>query len=165
MEISRTKLAKNFLTDLAVDNLQESMEKLEELSDEYFHRGSSTSPKELDEIKSAMLSWFGTYSYYMAEVYSKQGPNRIYLEELRKQVKQQYVDHLVKVSIEPKYSRTKAEKDVENNKEYIEDLLAMEKFKKILMEFEKREKFFLMVINAITQSIAITRKEADLYNQ
>ncbi|MGL4582300.1 MAG: hypothetical protein ACRCVU_04880 [Flavobacterium sp.] len=158
---NHSKLSKKFLREDTVENLQSSMEAMEDLCNDYFEIQGMANPQELDKLKVTLLSYYGTYSYYMAEVYSKKGPTRIYLEELRKQVKQEHIEYLMENPpiIEGKYSLTRAEKDVENHTEYIEDLLAIDRFKEILITFEQRDKFFLMVISAITQSISIHKKE------
>lgn len=160
----KSTLAKHFLSSEAVDNLQESMEALDELSSDYCALRSPIDPGYVDELKRTFLSYYSNFSYYMAEVYSKKGTNHIYLEDLRRQIRQEHVDYLMEHNMDPKYSVTRAEKDIDSNPLCKEDMKALDNLKKLLLEFEKRDKFYQMIIASMTQSISIVRRDMEANN-
>lgn len=160
----KSVISKYFLEEATVDILNETMDALDELSSDYWSIKPPVDPNYVDEIKRTFLSYYSNFSYYMAEVYSKKGTNHIYLEDLRRQIRQEHVDFLMESSLDPKYSVTRAEKDIDSNPLCKEDMLTLDSFKRALLEYEKRDKFYQLVLASMTQSISIVRKDMEANN-
>lgn len=150
---------RQFLDEETLESLVESRAGIAEVSDSYTEELKSPDPKQLERLKRELLSYYSNYSFRMAKVYAKKSGNHIYYEDYKRQLRFEHMKDMMDEA--GKMPITRAEKEVEAYPPYVNDLFILEDMKKILIEFERIDKFCNTLVNAITQSIAVVRRDTD----
>ena len=150
---------RQFLDEETLESLLESREGIAEVADKYTEELKSPDPKQLERLKRELLGYYSNYSFRMAKVYAKKSGNHIFYEDYKRQLRFEHMKDMMDEA--GKIPITRAEKEVEAYPAYVSDLLVLEDMRKALIEFERIDKFCSILINAITQSIAVVRRDTD----
>lgn len=141
------------LTKQEIMQIHETYERLNVLCKEYFQDASNLFA--VDELKRRFLAELGNYVEHFAKVRSFKSGSHVYLEDQRKRLKSDAIEHMVKSG----EKRTVAEVMVYSSQYYKERFDLLEKLKAWFIKYEFKYDYYNRVLDSMIQSISVGGKE------